>query len=539
MAVQQHPSAMGLFASHLRELVAPLDQDGGWYGVFRRRDPGGLRACLEGAEIPPWDVVEALLQDHVALGSPRGAPAEEARARRLHSAAAAAHDRRAGGREALRDRLELMTHEQARAHERGERLIGLLRGMAEDSPEARQLAADLAWLRDDHARATARIAELQARLAALAPEGPALPDDWFRPPPPAGPAMSPTAPVPSAPTPGESPTGPARSVPAGPLGPDAAVTPPAHAPEPRPAPAGPRPRGSGSLGAGAGAPARGVFGRARRGRASAAGRRRPRGARYAWLDVDDDADDTGGAEATPGYGREVTGAAGGAEEHGTRPDGGPHAASALPELPVTAAGPRGARFGGGERPAPRAEPEPPDPFDADDARRAARDAVTALLGLRTAGRGGEAHALLCEAARWPPSWLPPLALELHRQGLGADWATLLWEAASLPPERLAALADALARGGREQDAHGLLRQGVARPTEETAAAVLALDTDDRNARALIEAFVRSRTAEEAARLAAHAPHRLVPPLVEAARALSPSHERNLVHALRVAGLLGG
>ncbi|ORT58309.1 hypothetical protein [Streptomyces sp. CB03238] len=443
MTVHHLPEEVEVFARHLGLLVAELDEGGGWYGVFRQRDPDGMRACLDGAEVPPWDVVESLLQDLAAVrggalpGSEAAVRAETVRVRHLHAAAAAAHDRRPGGREALRERLALMVREQAGAVRRGEELVALLGTVPEGSPDAERLAHDLAWVRDDHARATARIEELGARLAAL-PEAPA-----------------------------PAPRGRSRTV------------------------AGAKPR------------------------------KRPRGARYAWLeDVDEDALPDAAPEPDP-----------------------------VPDLPPTAAAPRGARFGGGpghggpER--ERQQPEPEQPYENPDeaARRAAHDTVTALLRLRAEGRGGEAHALLCEAAAWPAARLPLLAAELHRAGLAPDWATLLWEAASLPPERLVDLSGALTAAGRDQDARQLLRQGVARPTAETAAAVLALHEAGRaeEAQALIDAFVRSRTAEDAARLAAYAPYRLVPHLLAAARALaatSPSRERDLVHALRVAGLAG-
>ncbi|OKK04450.1 hypothetical protein AMK26_13920 [Streptomyces sp. CB03234] len=454
MTVHHLPEEVEAFARHLGRLVAVLDEGGGWYGVFRQRDPDGMRACLDGAEVPPWDVVESLLQDLAAVRGGTLPESEAVRVRHLHAAAAAAHDRRPGGREALRERLALMVREQAGAVRRGEELVALLGTVPEGSPDAERLAHDLAWVRDDHARATARIEELGARLAAL-PETPA-----------------------------------------------------------------PAPRERSRTAAGA------------------KPRKRPRGARYAWLeDVDEDALPDAAPEPDP-----------------------------VPHLPPTAAAPRGARFGGGpgqggpgqgpgqapgqgpghggpER--ERQQPKPQQPYENPDdaARRAAHDTVTALLRLRAEGRGGEAHVLLCEAAAWPAARLPLLAAELHRAGLAPDWATLLWEAASLPPERLVDLSGALTAAGRDQDARQLLRQGVARPTAETAAAVLALDEAGRpeEAQALVDAFVRSRTAEDAARLAAYAPYRLVPHLLSAARALaatSPSHERDLVHALRVAGLSG-
>ncbi|MFD0375349.1 hypothetical protein [Streptomyces sp. NPDC127112] len=164
--------------------------------------------------------------------------------------------------------------------------------------------------------------------------------------------------------------------------------------------------------------------------------------------------------------------------------------------------------------------------------------VTELLTLRAEGRSGEAHALLCEAALWPAGELPGLAEELGHAGLAADWTTLLWEAASLPPDRLAAAAGALGEAGREDDADRLLRQGVARPAAEVAEAALALGAAgrDRETRALLEAFVRLRTADETAALARHDPHWFTPRLLRAARSLSATRHRDLAHALRVSGL---
>ncbi|MGW4701197.1 UL36 very large tegument protein, partial [Streptomyces sp. NPDC004285] len=151
-----------------------------------------------------------------------------------------------------------------------------------------------------------------------------------------------------------------------------------------------------------------------------------------------------------------------------------------------------------------------------------------------------AHALLCEALAGPPARLPAHAAELHRAGLGADWSTLLWEAASLPPGRLAAVAGVLADAGRAADCEQLLRQGVARPVEELAGACAALRAEGhhREAHALLTAFVRVRPPGDAARLAGADPHGLVPRLLAAARAVSASRERDLLHALRVAGLAG-
>ncbi|MGO4462106.1 hypothetical protein AB4039_33170, partial [Streptomyces sp. M-16] len=81
-------------------------------------------------------------------------------------------------------------------------------------------------------------------------------------------------------------------------------------------------------------------------------------------------------------------------------------------------------------------------------------------------------------------------------------------------------------------------QGVARPAAEVAEAALALGAAgrDREARTLLGAFVRLRTAEEAAALARRDPHWFAPRLLAGARALSGTRHRDLAHALRVAGI---
>ncbi len=78
---------------------------------------------------------------------------------------------------------------------------------------------------------------------------------------------------------------------------------------------------------------------------------------------------------------------------------------------------------------------------------------------------------------------------------------------------------------------------MARPPEQIGAAVLRLEEEGRRreTEALLDACVRVRTAGEAARSAAPAPHRLVPLLLRAARAVSDERYWDLVHALRVAG----
>ncbi|MFE1267816.1 UL36 very large tegument protein [Streptomyces sp. NPDC058758] len=446
MTVTHIPPEMAEFTHWLGGLAARAERAGGWWAVFAERDPDGLGACLEGAELLPWDVVASLLRD---VGEDPG------HARGLYAAAAGAHDRRPGGAEALAARRALMEDERRHAGDRIRELdLLLLTHPDPDSGEAARLAHDLAWTRDDLARATARIADLTDRLDRL------------------------------------------RAAPAPEAGPEAGPPP---APE----------------------------------------RRRPRGARYAW--AADDATEGPAPSAVP------VPPAGGPEPRGARfrlraaPRTGP-AAPAAPGPAPAASGPAPSAPGAAAGPRPGAPgPSPAVPDEAEEAGRAAANAVYALRRLRAQGRTGEAHVLLCEALVGPPARLPALAGELHRAGFGADWGTLLWEAASLPPARLAAVAGALADAGRADDCEQLLRQGLSRPVEELAGAVAVLVAEghDREAHALLTAFLRVRTPEEAARLAAVHPALLVPRLGAAARALSAADDRALRHALRVGGVLGG
>ncbi|MEW2280730.1 hypothetical protein AB0936_24285 [Streptomyces cyaneofuscatus] len=465
MTVHQHAVDVGTFAQYLREMTARLDPGRGWYGVFTRRDPQGMRSCLDGVEIPPWDVVESLLADLAEVHGAYFAEQVSVRAAALYSASAAAHDRRPGGRQELVHRLELMIREQGRAAERL-RTAGA-GGVDPADPEA------VAWAHDDHRRASARCAELRKRLAAV------------------------TVPHPRAGAGPERVPGPA---------PEREV-----APEPVPNPV---PESAPASGGGE-APG---WSRSRRPAAGPAlepapRRKKPRGARFAGLDVDDE-------EATA------------------------YAPSPVPALPAPpsegGSAPRGARFGGG--PAEAAAEEAPGPAALPDpgAGEAVAAAVGRLVRLRAEGRSGEAHVVLCEVAAWPAPRLPVLAVALYRAGLAADWTTLLWEASSLPPAGFAAAAGALAAAGRDEDCGLLLRQGVARPAAEVAEAVLALDGAGREgeARALLGAFVRVRTPQEAAELAGGGGDRVLPHLLAAAREVSVEREWDLIHALRVAGVPG-
>ncbi|MFD6925112.1 hypothetical protein ACFV99_33460 [Streptomyces sp. NPDC059944] len=520
MTVEQLPGQVREFARYLNELMNRLDQGAGWCGVFWQRDPDGMRACLDGWEVPPWDVVEALLQDLLAGYGDRAATQETDRARTLHHAALAAHDARPGGRDALGDRLDVMLREQRYATERQTELTRLLH-TAGTHEEADTIRLDLAWAHDDHERATARCAELRRRIDGLdrrAPHTPQrtapAPDGTWTPQPenrshPAEQGTHPRGPAPGTPGPHTTPyTGPYPDH--YDTGPNPAA--PATADDPHPwVPA-------------QGGPRNGPADHTPHDHQ----RRTP----------DRHRDDT--AAPTPRRSKRRTrGSArfAGMTEADTHPTPVPDTA---PTLPAPAAPgrrtPRGARFAGAsEEPAPHPGPAatPPD----DDARHHTTQTVTTLTRLRAEGRSGEAHALLVEAAHWPAARFPHLAAELHRHGLDADWATLLWEAASLPADRLVAAADALTAAGLTTDGQQLLRQGAARPAPEIGAAALDLADQGRHRElgALLSAYVRVRTPEEAARSAQPDPQRLVPLLLEAARTVSDQRHWDLVHALRVAG----
>ncbi|MFF6802770.1 hypothetical protein [Streptomyces sp. NPDC012616] len=524
MAVEQLPGRVREFASYLNALLARLDQGAGWCAVFWQRDPDGMRACLDGHEVPPWDVMEAVLQDLAAAYGAAAAAQETPRARSLHAAALAAHDARPGGRDALGDRLDVMLREQRYAAER-QADLGRRLASATTREQADAFRLDLAWAHDDHERATARCAELRRRMA----EADRLPAAGA-PPGRTGPTVDAHDPR----HPGDTPhpqdtghghdrghghdTGSAHDAPiaydtrtaydaraAG--APEARVTPdPASGPafDPASGPAFDRAFDPAPVpdSAPAAAPA-----------AVPKQRKRRRGsARFAGM-----AEET---EVAPLVVPPTSAAAPGPAEP----------APARRTL-------RGARFAGAaEAPAGRSSEPRREALDA-TARRETVEAVRHLVRLRAEGRSGEAHALLVDLAALPAARIPLLAAELQRAGLTADWTTLLWEAASLPADRLVAAADALVAVGRTADGEQILRQGVARPAEEIGQGVLGLVREGRRreARALLDAYVRVRSPEEAARSAAPDPQTLVPLLLEAARDASEERHWDLVHALRVAG----
>ncbi|MGV9248856.1 hypothetical protein [Streptomyces sp. NPDC003710] len=532
MDVEQLPVQVREFTVYLNGLLARLDQDGGWCGVFWQRDPDGMRACLDGREVPPWDVLEALLHDLAAAYGPASAAQEAERARALHGASIAAYDARPGGRDSLVDRLDVMLREQRYAAERQAELVRRLES-APTREEAESLRLDLAWARDDHERATARCVELRRRMASLDHRALRPPAQGTRSLGVPGPAWRPGAgerpggtadPGPEAP-PGVRPDAP----PAGPHGPleqhapferqapveehapferQAPVVPPPDAASGTPAAFRTRAAGQESLAADPAWPAPAPSGPTPAPSARQRSRRRPRGsARFAGM-MDVQEASTGAAPApapAPAPGR---------------------------------GGPRGARFAGaGDTGSEGVREERPEEALDQAGRRIIAETVAALVRMRAEGRSGEAHALLAEAAHWPAARYPVLAAEMHRAGLGADWATLLWETAALPADRLVAAADALTAAGRTADGEQILRQGVVRPAGEIGEALRGLNADGRHreVRALLDAYVRVRTPEEAVRSVAADPGLLLPLLLEAARGVSDERHWDLVHALRVAG----
>ncbi|MGW2564921.1 hypothetical protein [Streptomyces sp. NPDC001537] len=590
MAVDQLPGRVREFVNYLNGLLARLDQGGGWCAVFWQRDPDGMRACLAGREVPPWDVMEALLQDLAAEYGPAAAAQEKERARGLHTAALAAHDARPGGRDALGDRLDVMLREQRYAAERQAEL-GRRLASAATRQESDALRLDLAWARDDHERATARCAELRARMADLdsrTADGRAAAIRRARTAEGAVYRIDREFPPDEPPTDGDEAHGQAFPHQRGPY--DAG---PADGPRDRfeadtsggGAPAwarsGPYDRGAteGQQGghheaaAASGAGTAGSYLRAlaqgqpsdpyeaaASGAAPAydsyapAGAARPRGPFGAARPVsyDGGTPEQHHAHATPSDAaqpapeppapkqrkrRRGSARFAGMVEAEAAPVAVPQTVEpVLPAPKATGRTPRGARFAGVAEVAERPQQPQPEPLDTAGPQEVA-GAVERLVRLRQEGRSGEAHALLVDAAHWPAARFPLLAAELQRAGLGADWATLLWEAASLPAERLVAAADALVAAGRGGDGEQILRQGVARPATEIGQAVLALSGEGRHreVRALLDAYVRVRTPEEAARSAEPEPRTLVPLLLEAARGVSEERHWDLVHALRVAG----
>ncbi|MEU0843094.1 hypothetical protein ABZ370_26950 [Streptomyces sp. NPDC005962] len=581
MAGRQLPVAIEEFASYLRALTRRIDPEAGWYAVFAQRDPDGLRACLDGQEVPPWDVVQALLQDLSAQRGAQTANVAAARAATLYRASITVHDAAPGTREALRARLAAMHRERLAAADREREVHAAQRAGAETTPDGDPLDAALAWAQDDHYRATARCEELTARLEALpSAEGQE----------PAG------APANTPPGPGPGPmrwpvmsTGPVAVPPGAPRRPVAGAgpggTPPGPWSGPGPGPAtgpGQRPvadaaSAAGRVGAPPGAgpgpwsgpesgsvpdPARwpgadsvvGVGGASSEAVAGAGQRSATEGEASVGAGASSGAGSGSGRASWMAGGLQdpsIAGLAGRSQPDGPPGDGAPGGQPRPRGARFAGAGQqpsasRGARFPGVRGGARKREREAEERArvseqqELAEARRVAAGAVARLGRLRAEGRSGEAHAVLCETAVWPAGRLPVLAGELERAGLGADVGTLLWEMACLPPERLAAAAEALIAGGRESDGERLLRQSVARPVAEVAQTALALlgNGAHQEVALMLTAFLRARTPAEVAEAAAEDPGALVPPLMDAAGAVSPGSQHDLAHALRVAGIHG-
>ncbi|QYX76452.1 hypothetical protein [Streptomyces akebiae] len=543
MAVDQLPGQVREFAGYLNKLMSKLDQGAGWCAVFWQRDPEGMRACLDGLEVPPWDVVEALMHDLDTAYGPAAAAQETERARALHRASLAAYDSRPGGREALGDRLDVMLREQRYAADRTAELTRRLQA-AGTREEADSLRLDLAWAHDDHERATARCAELRTRIedaARRAPHDPVrgasrvtgntavdgrmndgrIPDGWTS-----------DGRAPDGPT--SDGRGPERTSPHDARRESYAGAFPAPG-EPESAPVTPVPtwdRRPGTTGGGVDDP-----------RPAATSTSTSAPTPTLEPDARDQDPETAAPAPAPTKQRSKRRPRGGARFAGVAQ------AEEAPPVAVPKAGPsggrkgrapRGARYAGVAESAGAVAPKQPQARQAldDEARREIAGAVERLVRLRRESRSGEAHALLVEVAHWPAARFPLLAAELHRAGLGADWATLLWEAGSLPADRLVAVADALNAVGRAADGEQMLRQGVTRPAEEIGEAVLGLVAEgrEREARALLDIYVRVRTPEEAARSAEADPRRLAPLVLATARGVSEERHRDVAHALRVQGI---
>ncbi|MET9857591.1 hypothetical protein ABZY57_32295, partial [Streptomyces sp. NPDC006450] len=159
---------IGQLSRYMRGLTQRLDPGSGWYGEFLRRDPEGMRACLDGAAMPPWDVLESLLGDLVPSVGPEALARETQYAAGLRAGAVGVWDRLPGGVEELHTLLASAAEQRARARAA---LRALSARLAEttDPAEAEALSRELSWTRDDHARATARHEDLATRLEAVAP----------------------------------------------------------------------------------------------------------------------------------------------------------------------------------------------------------------------------------------------------------------------------------------------------------------------------------------------------------------------------------
>ncbi|MFG1810296.1 hypothetical protein [Streptomyces sp. NPDC049040] len=424
------------FTYYFRSLVAALGGRPGWYGRYAQRDPGAARDHENGREVPPWDVVRAMLHDLAAHSGAGGVdPAEAGRAYALHRAALAAEDAAPGAAARLHARIAAAT---------GARESAVTRAREAARAYARQPTAGraqaLAWTRDELARTTSRCTDLHQRLAALTPPGlPGTP----------GPAL-----------------------------PDAGQDPQAPAPRPRGArfagaPEGPAPDpGARSARAQeAGGPARAGGGRSEAQGPAAV--RRPRGARFAGVDE--------GPATDPVVPR-------GADFAGL-----PEAAPAAVRMP------RGARFAGAPQPAaepvrPAAHTRWVAEARAEALRlgrlRQAGESGAAYLVLSAVAEGpadripyvvrelertglaADVSTLLWEIAALPPQPVAEAVAALAADGRGDHSRTLLHQVAARPAQDVGLVADLLHGGGRAAEA-GELLETVARGRPAEAAAAVA------------------------------------------------------------------
>ncbi|MFD0327546.1 hypothetical protein ACFQZC_03210 [Streptacidiphilus monticola] len=298
----------------------------------------------------------------------------------------------------LTERLRLLRWEQQQAAQRL-RQIHEFQAASADPAERRAVESELAWAQDYYARISSRITELRRRVAELEQRAATLSDR-------------------ASARPWDPWVAPLR-------GPRPKPRPPSSTP-PRPPPRRPRRRRPGGrAGQGRQAPPSRqcpLRGHRRRGRR----RDRPRQPRPGCR-----------ARAVPARSPLLRAPASAATATSVAP-----AASMEPAADVAAAVPRGARFAGAAAPAPA--PAAPVVDDAD--REAVSHTVDLLRHLRADGRGGQAHAVLVEAAHGPAERLPLLARRLEAAGLATDWTTLLWEAAALPPEDVLSAAEHLTDG---------------------------------------------------------------------------------------------
>uniref|UniRef100_UPI0001FFFBB1 hypothetical protein n=1 Tax=Streptomyces sp. SA3_actF TaxID=682181 RepID=UPI0001FFFBB1 len=476
-----------------------------------------MRACVDGTETPPWDVVEALVEDHVARTAPGTEPRQAAAGlRTAYLAALAARDIRPGAAGELARRLPGMVRERERA---ATRVADLERGLAgADGTAAAHLHGHLAWARDDLRRAEARCAELADRLARFEPGegygaeggpgpvgewdgggaavsgrggvsapgrggvsapgrggasvvdrgGAPVPDRVGAPVPDRGGAPVPewaggAAPVP--PRTGRRPAGasssPRDAVSSG-RAPEPVRDAAPHSSGPRPAPAR-EPAQDGSV------------------KPAKSARKRRRSARFAGVD-----------DALVGPGSVLP------------PSGAPLAAGTTGTREV----PTGARFAGSAAHESREVSAP----DAEGLRRAG-ELLGPLDRLRAEGREGEAHMLLVDAAHWPPAHVCALGARLAADGLAADWSTVLWEAAALPlaaPDRARDRAGGGRAPGRRR-AHPAAGRRTAPPGGRRGPRRPAVTGVPGALERLAESCVTARSAEDLARIAASAPATLTAP----------------------------